>query len=37
MAVVRNRGYVQLRRGLFEHVQSGEMFAQIRYTAACTA
>src|SRR5580698_5698892 len=25
MAIVRNNGYVQLRRGLFEHVQTGEM------------
>lgn len=25
MAIVRNKGYVQLRRGLFEHVQNGEM------------
>jgi hypothetical protein len=25
MAIVRNKGFVQLRRGLFEHVQNGEM------------
>jgi hypothetical protein len=25
MAIVRSRGFVQLRRGLFEHVQNGEM------------
>lgn len=25
LAIVRNRGYVQLRRGLFEHVQDGSM------------
>src|ERR1019366_334786 len=25
MAIVRSRGFVQVRRGLFEHVQNGEM------------
>src|ERR1017187_8257758 len=25
MAIVRSKGFVQLRRGLFEHVQNGEM------------